>query len=41
MANNSRWTEVKGNRPVPSAETRAGVGQDLALGQLAPGRVIP
>lgn len=34
MANYSRWAEVKGNRPAPSAETRAGVEQDLALGQL-------
>lgn len=34
MANYSRWTEVKGKRPAPSAETRAGVEQDLALGQL-------
>lgn len=34
MANYSRWTEVKGKRPAPSAETSAGVEQDLALGQL-------
>lgn len=34
MANYSRWTEVKGKRPAPTAETRAGVEQDLALGQL-------
>lgn len=34
MANYSRWTEVKGKRPAPSAEMRAGVEQDLALGQL-------
>lgn len=34
MANYSRWTEVKGKRPGPSAQTRAGVDQDLALGQL-------
>lgn len=34
MANYSRWTEVKGKRANPSAETRAGVEQDLALGQL-------
>ncbi len=34
MANYSRWTEIKGMRPAPSAETRAGLEQDLALGQL-------
>jgi ribosome-binding protein aMBF1 (putative translation factor) len=34
MANYSRWTEIKGKRPAPSAETRAGIEQDLALGQL-------
>ena len=34
MANHSRWTEVKGKCPAPTAETRAGVEQDLALGQL-------
>lgn len=34
MANYSRWSEVKGKRPVPSAETRSGIEQDLALGQL-------
>lgn len=34
MANYSRWTEVKGGRTAPSDETRAGVEQDLALGQL-------
>ena len=34
MANYSRWTEAKHKRPVPTAETRAGVEQDLALGQL-------
>ena len=34
MANYSRWTEVKANRPAPSAATRAGVEQDLALGRL-------
>lgn len=34
MANYSRWTEAKGRRSVPSAETRTGVEQDLALGQL-------
>lgn len=34
MANYSRWTEIKGKRPAPSDETRAGIEQDLALGQL-------
>lgn len=34
MANYSRWTEVKGKRPAPAAEARAGIEQDLALGQL-------
>jgi ribosome-binding protein aMBF1 (putative translation factor) len=34
MANYSRWTEAKGKRPAPPAETRAGIEQDLALGQL-------
>ena len=34
MANYSRWEDIKSSRPVPSAETRAGVQQDLALGQL-------
>lgn len=34
MANYSRWTEVKGKRPAPSDQTRAGIEQDLALGQL-------
>lgn len=34
MANYSRWTEVKDKRPAPTDETRAGVHQDLALGQL-------
>ena len=34
MANYSRWTEVKGTRPAPSVETRAGIDQELALGQL-------
>lgn len=34
MANYSRWQDVKSRRPQPSAETRAGVEQDLALGQL-------
>ena len=34
MANYSRWEDIKSRRPTPSAETRAGVHQDLALGQL-------
>ena len=34
MANYSRWTDAKDKRPAPSTETRAGIEQDLALGQL-------
>ena len=34
MANRSRWEDIKKERGEPSAETRAGVEQDLALGQL-------
>ena len=34
MANYSRWDEVKSKRPRPDTEARAGVEQDLALGQL-------
>ena len=34
MANYSRWDDVKKKRPGPDADTRAGVEQDLALGQL-------
>ena len=34
MANTSRWDEVKGARRPTSATVRAGVEQDLALGQL-------
>jgi ribosome-binding protein aMBF1 (putative translation factor) len=34
MANYSRWDDIKKKRPTPDAETRAGVEQDLALGQL-------
>ena len=34
MANYSRWNEIKKQRPGPDATTRAGVEQDLALGQL-------
>ena len=34
MANYSRWDEMTNNRRMPDAETRVGVEQDLALGQL-------
>jgi transcriptional regulator with XRE-family HTH domain len=34
MANHSRWDDLKANRIKPSAEARAGVEQDFALGQL-------
>ncbi len=34
MANHSRWEDVKKQRPDPSDNTRVGVEQDLALGQL-------
>lgn len=34
MANYSRWDDIKKKRPGPDAETRAGIEQDLALGQL-------
>ncbi len=34
MANYSRWENVKKKRRAPAAQTRAGVEQDLALGQL-------
>lgn len=34
MANYSRWDDVKKQRPEPDAATRAGIEQDLALGQL-------
>jgi ribosome-binding protein aMBF1 (putative translation factor) len=34
MANYSRWDDVKKRRRAPDAETRTGVEQDLALGQL-------
>lgn len=34
MANYSRWDDVKNKRRDPDDETRAGVEQDLALGQL-------
>ena len=34
MANRSRWEDIKKERGEPSREARAGVEQDLALGQL-------
>jgi transcriptional regulator with XRE-family HTH domain len=34
MANHSRWEDVKGRRAQPTDEERAGIEQDLALGQL-------
>ncbi|MFV0460167.1 MAG: helix-turn-helix domain-containing protein [Actinomycetales bacterium] len=34
MANYSRWTDTKNKRPAVSSETRAGIVQDLGLGQL-------
>ena len=34
MANYSRWDDVKKKRAEPDSEIRAGVEQDLALGQL-------
>ena len=34
MANYSRWDDIKNKRRAPDAETRVGVEQDLALGQL-------
>lgn len=34
MANRSRWEDIKNERGEPSEEARAGVEQDLALGQL-------
>jgi ribosome-binding protein aMBF1 (putative translation factor) len=34
MANYSRWDDVKNKRATPSANVRAAVDQDLALGQL-------
>ena len=34
MANYSRWEDIKKNKSEASAETRAGVEQDLDLGQL-------
>lgn len=34
MANYSRWTDAKDKRPEPTPDTRTGIEQDLALGQL-------
>lgn len=34
MANYSRWDDVRKTRSTPSAETRSGIEQDLALGEL-------
>lgn len=34
MANHSRWTDVKNQRPAVSTEVRAGIEQDFALGQM-------
>lgn len=34
MANYSRWDDIKKRRGEPAPEVRAGVEQDLALGQL-------
>lgn len=34
MANYSRWEDIKKTRREPTPEVRAGVDQDLALGQL-------
>ena len=34
MANYSRWDDIKKKRPSPDEDTRAGVEQDLDLGQL-------
>jgi transcriptional regulator with XRE-family HTH domain len=34
MANYSRWEDVKKDRTEPTANARAGIEQDLALGQL-------
>lgn len=34
MANYSRWEDIKKRKGEPSADARAGVEQDLALGQL-------
>jgi len=34
MANYSRWEDLKKQRPEPPDDTRAGVEQDFAMGQL-------
>ena len=34
MANYSRWEDIENRKGTPSVETRAGVEQDLDLGQL-------
>ncbi len=34
MANTSRWDDVRKKRRAPTGERRAGIEQDLALGQL-------
>lgn len=34
MANYSRWDDIKKQRPRVDADTRSGIEQDLALGQL-------
>ena len=34
MANYSRWQDIKKRRPAPPPGVRAGIEQDLALGQL-------
>lgn len=34
MANHSRWDDIKNKRSEPSPEVRAGIDQDLNLGQL-------
>lgn len=34
MANYSRWEDAKNRRPGPSADKRAAIEQDLAMGQL-------
>lgn len=34
MANYSRWDDIKKKRPAPEVDARAGVEQDLALGEL-------
>ena len=34
MVNHSRWNDIKRKHPQPDADARAGIEQDLALGQL-------